>query len=811
MNIKERNDAILAKLDALRFGHVNHSDEEGKIHKGEQFNPFHFDWNLMVKPPIVSYLQRKTIDDLTSLVTDVRVMNNPAKKYRFMNQILRPDGFKQLASGTNRRAFYCEYDPTIILKIGSDRVGRADNISEYYTQNVIKPFCSKIYDVLPNGIVALCERLEPMSEKEFKTVWSKEIFDLIMNLMYRGYILEDVGGNFYKNWAVRLGFGPALIDFPYVYEIDWGKLKCSYVDPRTGKKCSGELDYDYSKGMSEIVCDTCGSRYSAAYLRKDQTQSYMSSLRKGKKNMKPAFSVKLRRGDQIVHQTVNEVDFIPVTPKPTVKAVGDGVTVDSGNTPTAPVTGAVESNVATETKTSVPAQATPFGNTVTKTHISSEGIGKSHRENVSRNSRYSFNGANSAAKTRNQNNNRPNHNRQPIRDNVMPAVTAFLDSIYESFGKGAVIDLARRLGIYWIDPDKRQKDFTVLPQRTYPGQEGTNNESKESVQKPKEASRNATQQQEAQPNRDNVKEESVGENERDSEEQPKEKKVVINDVEATKQVVTPEPEYKAQTDGLFPVKPMTREELDALDMQNREDNVAMGFPGEPLANTMRMEQYFPQLKKRVEDHLNGFDYEGDEGKVTEYLHDKVIELTADEVARISGTDASGVEVMVNATLDHMNRPCYVVIVENRKSPVFETMIYPIHKETGNQVQVQARHIADGINLLDNPNGVEVTVEAEEVSTIEDSTKEPEDSKVETPEPDGVGTEDFDEFLMDRASDYVDEMREQGSEYDQKIFMIQAMISELMKSGMHFGRSNTIAKKFVSEHYPFNNSFVVNEL
>ena len=767
MNIKERNDAILAKLDALRFGHVNHSDEEGKMHKGEQFNPFHFDWNLMVKPPIVSYLQRKTIDDLTSLVTDVRVMNNPAKKYRFMNQILRPDGFKQLASGTNRRAFYCEYDPTIILKIGSDRVGRADNISEYYTQNVIKPFCSKIYDVLPSGIVALCERLEPMSEKEFKTVWSKEIFDLIMNLMYRGYILEDVGGNFYKNWAVRLGFGPALIDFPYVYEIDWGKLKCTYVNPRTGKKCTGELDYDYSKGMSEIVCDACGSRYSAAYLRKDQTESYMSSLRKGKKNMKPAFRVKLKRGDQVVHQTVQEVDFIPVTQTPTVKAVGERVTVESP----AKTTTVDDKSTVVEAKPVVepapaPKQAAPFGNTVVSTTISSEGIGKSHRQNVS--NRYSFNGHNSATtfKPRNQQNgNRPNHNnRQPIRDNVMPAVTEFLDSIYANFGKGAVIDLARRLGIYWIDPDKREKDFTVLPQRSYPNQEGSNNhESKESVQKPKEASRNAIKQQKEE---SNGEEGSVNEgipvskDEKDSAGESEEKKVVVNDVEAIKEVITPEPKvepkYKAQTDGLFPVKPMTREELDALDMQNREDNVAMGFPGEPLANTMRMEQYYPQLKKRVEDHLNGFDYEGDEGKVSEYLHGKVIELVADEVARISGTDTTGVEVMINATLDHMNRPCYAVTVENRKSPVFETTIYPIHKDDSNKVQVNARHIADGINLLDNPT-VE-TVDAEEV----EETKE---EATTSSEPDGVGSEDFDEFLLDRASDYVAEMREQGKEYE----------------------------------------------
>jgi hypothetical protein len=38
-----------------------------------------------------------------------------------------------------------------------------------------------------------------------------------------------------------------------------------------------------------------------------------------------------------------------------------------------------------------------------------------------------------------------------------------------------------------------------------------------------------------------------------------------------------------------------------------------------------------------------------------------------------------------------------------------------------------------------------------------------------------------------------------------------MISELMKSGMGFGRANTIAHDFVTAHYPFENNSVVNEL
>ena len=70
-----------------------------------------------------------------------------------------------------------------------------------------------------------------MTEKDFKITWASEIFDLTLSILNKGYIMEDIGGNFYKNWGVRIGFGPVILDYPYIYEVNWSNLKCTFIDP----------------------------------------------------------------------------------------------------------------------------------------------------------------------------------------------------------------------------------------------------------------------------------------------------------------------------------------------------------------------------------------------------------------------------------------------------------------------------------------------------------------------------------------------------------------------------------------------------
>ena len=307
MNVKERK-GILARLETIN--RLTSYNESLKFTIS--------DWNKMSKPPLISYVPPNVIEQVRQVVDSVRLMNSPSKKYKMVNEILYPLGIKPLASGTNRRTFYVEYDPSVVIKIASDRVGKRDNLSEFRLQEVVKPFCTKTFDVTPDGIMSLVERVETMTSYQFKYVYTGDIFDFIMLILDRGYIMEDIGGNFHKNWGLRVGFGPVILDYPYVFEVDYTKLRCSFVDPITKEKCDGYLDYDYSKGMSEIVCTKCGTRYSARSLAIEYNKESIINTRK-RDNEMPLFNntmkVFIKRGDKIVKRFYNETEVNEVENK----------------------------------------------------------------------------------------------------------------------------------------------------------------------------------------------------------------------------------------------------------------------------------------------------------------------------------------------------------------------------------------------------------------------------------------------------------------------------------------------------------------
>lgn len=108
-----------------------------------------------------------------------------------------------------------------------------------------------------------------------------------------------------------MGFGPILWDFPYIYKMDWRKLICQKPDSITGEPCGGEIDYDYDKGMSEIICTKCGARYSAKYLAEAMPAESFSVVNRERRCIRVGrfdtnFDVFVRKGDQIITKFTNE-------------------------------------------------------------------------------------------------------------------------------------------------------------------------------------------------------------------------------------------------------------------------------------------------------------------------------------------------------------------------------------------------------------------------------------------------------------------------------------------------------------------------
>lgn len=220
-----------------------------------------FDFDALYHAPLRNYITDTDVAGLHYLATSAKYGGmSKNDKIGLMKKILEPRGFKCNTTGTNRAVFRYEDDRSFIIKVAMDEIGCKDNPDEQFNQQILKPFVPKVFDVTPCGTVQMVEAVSPILNRyEFELI-AAEIFDILQNFFLGRYVLEDIGTDFFKNWGIRDGFGPVLLDYPYLYEIDGSKLNCTKVFP-DGTHCTGEIDYD--NGLNTVVCEKCGQRYAA--------------------------------------------------------------------------------------------------------------------------------------------------------------------------------------------------------------------------------------------------------------------------------------------------------------------------------------------------------------------------------------------------------------------------------------------------------------------------------------------------------------------------------------------------------------------
>lgn len=244
-------------------------------------------------------LQLFTIDDinrLNAIAKSKKLSSNPNKKLSMIKQIMEARGFKRLAGGTNRICYKYMEDQRFVVKVAYDHVGLSDNISELYNQEILKPFCCKVFEVSPCGTVGLFERVIPITNREQFEQISDEVFEIIIKKFLGKYILADFGTKFFMNWGFRKGYNPVILDFPYVYELDGHKMYCNRPDPSEPSGfCGGEIDYD--DGFNSMKCLKCGKTFLISELRKaieDNTGEIY--IKKEDSNM----VIKVTRGDKVI-------------------------------------------------------------------------------------------------------------------------------------------------------------------------------------------------------------------------------------------------------------------------------------------------------------------------------------------------------------------------------------------------------------------------------------------------------------------------------------------------------------------------------
>ena len=243
-----------------------------------------FDFDSLTANPLYSYIPQPAVELINKTITDPRLASKIKQKYSIIDSILTSVGFKKLGCGTNRIVYECLYDDRIVMKIALDRVGLKDNPREFINQNYLKPHICKIFEVSPCGTVAIVEKVQPItSRRQFKAM-AQDIFKLMISNILGKYVMDDIGIKYFMNYGLRDGFGPIIIDYPYVFPLDNKKLVCKSNRPGTNIPCCGDIDYD--DGFNQLVCTSCGKYYQASDLGKAQNLNIEICKKKGKSRMK---------------------------------------------------------------------------------------------------------------------------------------------------------------------------------------------------------------------------------------------------------------------------------------------------------------------------------------------------------------------------------------------------------------------------------------------------------------------------------------------------------------------------------------------
>lgn len=232
---------------------------------GKEMSPLEFEFEKLWAYPISYYLSNEDIYMLHNIASSLKYASNVRKKYKEMDAIMKRRGFIHMACGTNRRVYRYLEDDSFVFKVAIDRVGLEDNPKEFANQELLKPYVTKMFDCTPCGTVSSVEKVRPIrTRKEFEKI-AGDIFDFLYSKILGKYVLEDIGTRHFMNYGIRNGFGPCLLDYPYLYEVDGNKLQCK-EELSNGSICNGYIDYD--DGANALYCQKCGREYSASSLKK---------------------------------------------------------------------------------------------------------------------------------------------------------------------------------------------------------------------------------------------------------------------------------------------------------------------------------------------------------------------------------------------------------------------------------------------------------------------------------------------------------------------------------------------------------------
>ena len=262
-------------------------------------------WDSMTTVPILYLMTPQDIQTIKNLILSPRYSGNNRIKTEKIDEIMHFRGFTKFAGGTNRLVYTHPAAPNAVFKVAIDSVGINDNPAEFRNQNLLKPYCCKVFECSPCGTIASFEKVDRITTfDEFFSI-NEDYFDIITNHILGKYVMDDIGTNYFMNFGIRRGYYPVILDYPYLFELDGDKIECmSHLDD--GSICHGEIDYD--DGFNKLVCTRCGRTYMARDLAKPPKEGGALIRKTGGRRMR----LEILRGDKVIktYDTTVERDFL---------------------------------------------------------------------------------------------------------------------------------------------------------------------------------------------------------------------------------------------------------------------------------------------------------------------------------------------------------------------------------------------------------------------------------------------------------------------------------------------------------------------
>lgn len=182
-----------------------------------------------------------------------------------LNELLEPQGFIELGTGTNIITYVHSDAPGVVYKIALDAGGLADNRNDPMMAKIAPEARPPIVvDVTKDGLISVQEYVFGIKNGEDMSLYLNDALEICRKLSKR-FLVIDVTPRLYTNWAIGRNMELRTCDVSDLYPLDKGEdvMRCPTVVGENKKgeltRCNGRVYYD--DYYQRCYCSRCGRNF----------------------------------------------------------------------------------------------------------------------------------------------------------------------------------------------------------------------------------------------------------------------------------------------------------------------------------------------------------------------------------------------------------------------------------------------------------------------------------------------------------------------------------------------------------------------